>query len=68
MIYVMHPEHGTLRVNEEFQKLVAKVQKYDKAFYIWIQNNKLIGIIVAHVDDFIWAGSKEFCSKVIENL
>ena len=57
-----------LWVNEKFQKLGAKVSKYDKAFYIWIQNNKLVGIIVVHVVDFIWAGSKEFCSKVIENL
>ena len=57
-----------LWVNDKFQKLGAKVSKYDKAFYVWIQNNKLIGIIVVHVVDSIWAGSKEFCSKVNENL
>ena len=57
-----------LQVNDKFQKFVAKVSKYDKAFYIWIQNNKLIGLLVVHVNNFIWAGSKEFCSKVIENL
>ena len=28
----------------------------------------MIGIIVVHIDNFIWAGSKEFCSKVIESL
>ena len=55
-------------VNDKFQKLGAKVSKYEKALYVWLQSNKLIGIIVAHVDNFIWAGSKEFCSKVIENL
>ena len=57
-----------LRVNDEFYKLGAKVSKYDNTFYIWIQNNKLIGIIVAHKDDFRWASSTKFCSKVIENL
>ena len=28
----------------------------------------MIGIIIVNVDHFIWADSKEFCSKVIENL
>ena len=28
----------------------------------------MLGILVVHVDDFTWAGSKEFCSKIIENL
>ena len=57
-----------LQANNKFQKLGVKVSKYAKVFYIWIQSNKLIGTIVSHINNFIWAGSKEFCSKVIENL
>ena len=30
-----------LRVNEELHKLGENVSKYDKAFYIWPENNKL---------------------------
>ena len=57
-----------LRVNDEFKKLGGKVSKYDKAFYIWIHDNQLVGIMVIHVDDFIWAGNENFCTKVINSL
>ena len=62
------PRAWYIRVNDEFIKLGAKVSKYDKAFYIWTQNNILHGIMIVHVDDFIWAGSKFFVSNVIKSI
>ena len=62
------PRAWYIRVNDEFIKLGAKVSKYDKAFYIWTQNNILHGIMIVHVDDFIWAGSKFFVSNVITSI
>ena len=46
----------------------AVVSKYDQAIFTWYFGDKLHGIIVTHVDDFCFAGSKIFQAKVIERL
>ena len=35
---------------------------------MWIHDNQLVGIMVIHVDDFLWAGNENFCTKVINSL
>ena len=51
---------------DELNKLNAKVCSYGKALFFWHKNGELHGILVAHVDDFLWSGSNEFVSHVIE--
>ena len=54
-----------LRVADELLKLGVSVSKYDKALFYWKTNNVLNGILVVHVDDFLWAGDVAFMEKVI---
>ena len=43
--------------------------KFDQALFFHNGvNNDLDGIICIHVDDFLWAGSKAFESKVIQSI
>ena len=56
-----------LRVVDELNKLNAKVFSYNEVLFFWHKNGELHGILVAHVD-FLWSGSKEFVSHVIEPL
>ena len=53
---------------DELNKLNAKVSSYDKALFFWHKNGELHGILVVHVDDFLWSGSNGFVSHVIELL
>ena len=57
-----------LRVFGELKKLGASVSKYDRAVFIWKNGNTVEGILAAHVDDFLWVGSDEFVSCVIDPL
>ena len=57
-----------LRVVDELNKINAKVSLYDKALFFWHNNGELHGILVVHVDDFLWSGSNDFVSHVIELL
>lgn len=57
-----------LRVVKEIEKLKLKKCKYDEAIFSWYNENELAGIIVAHVDDFMWAGNAKFEDEVIEKL
>ncbi|CAL4174689.1 unnamed protein product, partial [Meganyctiphanes norvegica] len=40
----------------------------EPAMFYWYKGNKLCGIFVMHVDDFLWGGSIEFESSVIGNI
>ena len=40
----------------------------DPAVFYWFEDNELKGVLAVHVDDFIWAGSHEFESKVINMI
>ena len=57
-----------LRVIEELKKLNVSVSKYDKALFHLKKGKSLIGIMMVHVDDFLWAGSREFAELVIDPL
>ena len=57
-----------LQAVDELNKLKVKVSSYDKALLFWHKNGEVYGILVVHVDDFLWSGSNEFVSHVIELL
>ena len=57
-----------LRVVGELKKLGAVTSKYDKAVFIWRQQGEIEGILAAHVDDFLWLGTRRFLEKVINPL
>ena len=57
-----------LRVLEELTRLGAKVSRYDKATFIIKSNGEMHGVIIVHVDDFLWAGSHELVSRVIDPI
>ena len=54
-----------MRVVDELTKLGVSISKYDKALFMWKENNVIQGIIVVHVDDFLWCGSDNFKENVI---
>ena len=55
-----------LTLKEELLKSGAVVSKYDQAIFIWYFGNKLYGIIATHVDDFCFAGSEVFQTRVMD--
>ena len=57
-----------LRVLDELVKLGTQVSQYDKALFIWKPNFDVQGLIIIHVDDFLWSGSREFKEKVVLKL
>ena len=57
------------RVKEELCLLGGKTSKFDDAMFLWHDtDSSLQGIIVTHVDDFIYGGTKEWHSMVINKL
>ena len=53
---------------DELSKVNAKVSSYDKDLFFWQKNGELQGIMVVHADGFLWSGSNELVSHVIEPL
>ena len=63
------PRSWYLRVKEVLLQLGGKISSYDKALFMWYDENcGLIGILVIHVDDFAFCGNKYFEDKVIGSL
>ena len=44
------------KVRSEMKRFGVTVSKFDKAVFMWHENDKLIGLLVSHVDDFSFAG------------
>ena len=55
------------RVKEELNRLGCNSSKYDSSLFIYY-TEELEGILVAHVDDFLWAGTEKFYKSVIMKL
>ena len=55
------------RMKEELNKLECKNSKLDPALFI-SYNEGLEGLLIAHVDDFLWAGTEKFEQSVISKL
>ena len=56
------------RIHKELLKTGGIRSKIDSAMYMWYENNKLIGHLVCHVDDLIFAGVKRWFENVIGRL
>ena len=57
-----------LTLKEELMKSGAVVSKYDRAIFTWYFGNKLHGIIATHVNDFCFAESEIFQTRVMDRL
>ena len=57
-----------LTLRKELLKSGAVVSKYDQAIFTWYFGNKLHYIIATHVDDFFFAGSEIFQTRVMDRL
>ena len=62
------PRYWYKRVSEVLLKLGAVVSAYDNALYLWFDNDKLMGMLVSHVDDFAFCGNSKFHNSVIKEL
>ena len=57
--------HWYMRVKEELKKLGGKQMSLDQSVFVWNKENCIIGIMVIHVDDFIFGGTDIFQDRVI---
>ena len=57
-----------IRIKEEVLKLNGKVSKYDPGVFMYQYRGTLHGLLVTHVDDFLWGGSLVFVENVIKPL
>ena len=55
------------RVKEELTRLGCKISKLDSSLFIYY-TDQLEGILIAHVDDFLFAGTRSFYESVIMKL
>ena len=53
------------KVKSEMKLLGATLSKFDNALFMWHKNEEVIGILVTHVDDFIFGGTDEWKNSVI---
>lgn len=58
--------HWYMRVKDQLLSLGAKMSSLDSALFLWDKNRNVEGVICVYVDDFLWAGTKEFERQVIE--
>ena len=57
-----------LKVKEIFKDEGMKTLKGDEAFYFKTEDDKLVGMIITHVDDFTIAGSESFLRRMTERI
>ena len=58
------------RVSTELMRLGGKASLYDDAMFLWyeIDCTNIIGLIVTHVDDFIYVGTSQWHEEVINHV
>ena len=57
-----------MRVVDELLRINCTISEFDKALFLWKSNGKTAGILLVHVDDFLWCGSDAFGTEVISKL
>ena len=57
-----------IKVEEELIALGAHQPKLDQAMFAWHDDNKCIGLMAIHVDDFIYGGTDAFLKTIIPRL
>ena len=60
--------HWYLRVKDQLSDLGAQVCSLDPALFSWRWNGRIEDVTCIYVDDFLWEGTPEFKSKVIDQL
>ena len=60
--------HWYERVKEEFLSLGLTISKVDKAVFSYSVDNQCHGLIIAHVDDFLFGGDKLFEDNIISKI
>jgi hypothetical protein len=56
------------KVTEELLSTKAVRSTIDQAMYMWFDNNKLIGHLVSHVDDFVFGGEDRWLEDIFGAL
>ena len=56
------------RVKKEFLNLGAIMSVYDPALFFWYKNNRLIGVLTSHVDDFAYCGTTDYLEGVVNKV
>ena len=60
------PRAWYLSLKSVLEKGGAKKSKFDDAVFFLYDNNRLQGILCAHVDDFCWVGTEQFEVRIIK--
>ena len=56
------------RLMKELKSLKVTMCGVEPSLYFWHHNKKLEGMLAIYVDDFLWAGTKEFKEHIIDRL
>ena len=62
------PRSWYRRVKSELKKLGVISSKFDEALFYYRVEGKLCGVMVLHVDDFLFGGNERFQKDVIQSL
>ena len=62
------PREWYKRLTQEIKRLGGKLSAYDKALYLWHCEETLVGIIISHVDDIMYGGTKVWIDRVIGGI
>lgn len=55
-------------VRDELNKLGCSRSEVDLALFYWHHGDKLSGMLIMHVDDFLWAGTEDFKRIVVDKI
>ncbi len=57
-----------IKVLKELSNTGGTPSKHDKAMFLWKKDNNINGILIAHVDDFLYGGDQQFNTQVIPKI
>ena len=60
--------HWFMSIKDRLISFGCAQSKLDKAYFTWYEGATLSGMIIIHVDDFIYAGSERFISRVVSGI
>jgi hypothetical protein len=62
------PRKWYLNVSEHLKRFGCVQTKLDPSVFVYKQGNKLLGLVLLHVDDFLHIGNAEFYSQVMDKI
>ena len=57
-----------LKVKDQLLGIGCKCSRYDQAIFTYYIDGYLAGLLMSHVDDFLWAGNDTFKINIINNV